>query len=98
MRRREFLSLVGSAAAAWPVGTEAQPASLPTIAFVDARSADAIAGRLRGFRQGLKKTGYVEGENVSIIYRFTENQIDQVAPVAADLRRRQVAVVATAGD
>jgi putative ABC transport system substrate-binding protein len=62
------------------------------------RSADAVAGRLRGFRQGLKETGYTEGENVFIIYRFIENHVDQVPLVAADLISRKVAVVATAGD
>ena len=97
MRRREFIAGVGSALA-WPIVAGAQQSGMPVIAFVDARSADAIAGRLRGFRQGLKETGYVEGENVSIIYRFTENQIDQVPLLAADLIRRKVAVVATAGD
>jgi len=76
----------------------AQQPALPVIGFIDARSGETIADRLRGFRQGLKETGYAEGENVAIAYRFAENQIDQLPELAADLVRRQVAVIGTAGD
>ena len=71
---------------------------MPVIGLLDARSPDAIADRLRGFRQGLKETGYVEGENVGIVYRLAENRNDRLPELAADLVRQQVAVIATAGD
>ena len=71
---------------------------MPVVGFLDTRSPDAIAERLRSFRQGLKEAGYVEGENVSILYRFAENQIERLPELAADLVRRNVAVIGTAGD
>jgi putative ABC transport system substrate-binding protein len=96
MKRRTFMTLLG-AAAAWPVAARAQQAA-PVVGFLDTRSPDAIRDRLRAFRQGLKDTGYVEGENVAIVYRFAENQIDRLPELGADLVRRKVAVIATAGD
>ena len=68
---------------------------MPVIGFLDPTSPDTFADRLRGFRQGLKDTGYVEGENVAIVYRFAENQIDRLPELAAELVRRQVTVIAT---
>ena len=93
MRRRVFISLLGGAAA-WPLAARGQQ-GLPVIGFLDPTSPDAEVERLRAFRQGLKDAGFVEGENVEVVYRFAENQSDRLPALAAELVRRRVAVIAT---
>jgi putative tryptophan/tyrosine transport system substrate-binding protein len=97
MRRRVFIGLVGGVAVTWPLLLHAQQSVLPVIGFLDSRSPDALTERLRGFRLGLKDTGYFEGENVTIEYRWAENQFDRLPALATDLVHRQVAVIATSG-
>jgi putative tryptophan/tyrosine transport system substrate-binding protein len=95
MKRRAFISLLGGGAAAWPLAARAQQQGMPVIGVLAPVSQNEEL--LRGFRQGLKQAGFAEGENVSILYHFAENEIDRLASLADDLARRRVAVIATIG-
>ena len=91
MRRREFITLLGGATA-WPLSARAQQA-MPAIGFLDSRSPDAVVDRLRALRLGLKVEGYVEGENVALVYRWAENQIDRLPALATELVQRSVSLI-----
>jgi putative tryptophan/tyrosine transport system substrate-binding protein len=97
IERRKFLATLGGAAAAWPLESRAQQPAMPVIGFLDPRSPDTMTGRLRAFRQGLKDSSFVEGENVAIEYRFADGQIDRLPELAAELVRRRVAVITATG-
>jgi putative ABC transport system substrate-binding protein len=95
MRRRDFIKGVANSAAAWPLAAHAQQTTMPVVGILDQRLPDELVDRLRSFRQGLRDSGFVEGQNVAIDYRWAENKLDRLPDLAAELVRRQVAVIAT---
>ena len=97
LRRREFISLLGGASVAWPLGARGQQAAMPAIGFLSAEWPDVFADRLRAFHEGLSETGYVEGRNLAIEYHWAEGRNDQLPALAAELVRRQLSVIVAAG-
>ncbi len=99
MKRREFITLIGGAAAAWPLASHAQHTTMPVVGFMHTLAPESVPNPMAGFHQGLKEQGYIEGQNLAIEYRWAQGHYDRLPELAADLVRRSVAViVATGGD
>jgi putative ABC transport system substrate-binding protein len=97
MQRRDFIKVVASSAVTWPLTARAQQPAIPVIGYLDSRSPEAVQNRLRGFHQGLKEARYIEGENVTILYRWADDRTDRLPLLAAELVSRSVAAIFTAG-
>src|SRR5271170_4838079 len=97
MLRRDFIMVLGGAAATWPVAARAQQSAMPVVGFLNSRSAGEAAGIVAAFQQGLRETGFVEGQNVAIEYRWAEGHYDRVPGMAAELVQARVAAIAATG-